>query len=169
MPGAVADASTLISLAAIGRLELLHAFHGKIMVPPAVWREVVQDGHGRPGTAEVEEARRVGWIEVVVPRNTDLLTLLKRDLDDGEAEAIALAVEQRADIIFLDEAEARRTAALYRIPRAGTVGVLLRAKLTGRIPSLRAELDRLLRERGFYLSDAIYRRVLLEAGEDVLS
>lgn len=112
MPGAVADASTLISLAAIGRLELLHVFHGKIMVPLAVWREVMEDGQGRPGTAELEEARRAGWIEVVVPRNTDLVT---------------------------------------------------------RIPSLRAELDRLLRERGFYLSDAIYQRVLQEAGEDVLS
>lgn len=166
MPGAVADSSTLISLAVIGRLELLREFHGKILVPPAVWREVVLEGRGKPGAAEVEEAEQAGWIEVVSPENRDLVKLLERELDEGEAEAIALAVECGAEVIFLDESEARRIAEIYDIPRAGTVGVLLRAKLAGKIPSLRAELDLLLRERGFRLSDEIYRRVLQEAWED---
>jgi len=37
------DSSTLIHLAAIGRLPLLREFYEKIIIPPAVWREVVEE------------------------------------------------------------------------------------------------------------------------------
>lgn len=165
MPGAVADSSTLIGLAAIGRLSLLREFHGKVLVPPAVWREVVTEGQGKPGAAEVEQARLADWIEVVRPSNEDLVRLLKAELDEGEAEAVALAVECRAEAVFLDEAEARKAAEIYGLRKAGVVGILLRAKLEGRIQSLRSDLDRLRTGAGFRLSEAIYRRILQEAGE----
>ena len=84
----VSDSSTLIHPAAIGRLALLKESYGHIMVPPAVWREVVEQGGGRAGAAEVEQARRAGWIEVAAPASTALLRLLRRDLDDGESEVI---------------------------------------------------------------------------------
>ncbi|MEW5932700.1 MAG: DUF3368 domain-containing protein, partial [Bacillota bacterium] len=73
----MADSSTLIGLAAIGRLSLLREFHGKVLLPPAVWREVVTEGRGKPGAAEVEQARLADWIEVVRPSNEDLVRLLK--------------------------------------------------------------------------------------------
>ena len=44
MPGAISDSSTLIHLSKIGRLHLLREFHKKILVAPAVWREVVEEG-----------------------------------------------------------------------------------------------------------------------------
>jgi len=166
MPGAVADSSTVISLAAIGRLSLLQEFHGKVLIPPVVWREVVTEGRGKPGAAEVEQARLAGWIEVVCPSNEDLVRFLKAELDEGEAEAVALAVECRAEAVFLDEAEARKAAEVYGLPKAGVVGILLRAKLEGRISSLRSELDRLRTQAGFRLSETIYHRVLQEAGEN---
>jgi len=80
--------------------------------------------------------------------------------------AVALAVECRAEVVFLDEAEARKAAEIYGLRKAGVVGILLRAKLEGRISSLRSDLDRLRTEAGFRLSDVIYRRILREAGED---
>lgn len=166
MPGAVADSSTLISLATIGRLSFLQEFHGMILIPPAVWREVVVEGQGRPGAKDVEEAEQAGWIKVVPPTNQDLVKLLERELDEGEAEAIALAVERKADVILLDEFEARRIAAVYNLPVAGVVGVLLKAKFEGKIPSLRAELECLLQKCGFRLAESVYHRVLQEAGED---
>jgi predicted nucleic acid-binding protein len=166
MPGAVADSSTLISLAAIGRLSFLREFHGTILIPPAVWREVVVEGQDRPGAKDVEEAEHAGWIKVVPPTNRDLVKSLERELDEGEAEAIALAVEQKADVIFLDESEARKIAAVYNLPVAGVVGVLLKAKFEGKISSVRAELECLLQKYGFRLAEPVYRRVLQEAGED---
>jgi uncharacterized protein len=65
MPGAVSDSSTVIHLAAINRLLLLQEFHGDVTIPPAVWREVVEEGQGRAGAQEVEEAARSGWLKVV--------------------------------------------------------------------------------------------------------
>lgn len=68
----ICDSSTLIHLSAIGRLDLLREFFGRLTVPTAVWREVVEQGSGRPGVAEVETAFREGWIEVKSPANQAL-------------------------------------------------------------------------------------------------
>ncbi len=47
MQEAVSDSSTLIHLAWIGHLELLKEFYGKILITPAVWKEVVEEGKQR--------------------------------------------------------------------------------------------------------------------------
>jgi len=163
----VSDSSTLIHLAAIGRLALLKEFYGRIAVPPAVWREVVEQGGGRVGAVEVEQASQAGWIEAVAPKDTVLLRLLRRDLDDGESEVIALAVEQRAELVLLDESDARRIAELYGLSKTGIIGLLIRAKQEGHIDSLRAELDRLLHQGGFWIEEGLYDQVLNAVGERI--
>ncbi len=65
MPIVVCDSSTLIHLARIGRLSLLRDFHGKIIIVPAVWNEVVEEGQGKPGSSEIRDACESGWIEVI--------------------------------------------------------------------------------------------------------
>jgi hypothetical protein len=100
---------------------LLQRFYGQVLMPPAVWREVVEEGRGRPGAREVEE---------------------------GEAEAIALAVEQHAEIILLDESEAREIASLYRLRKTEVVGLLIRATLKGHLPSLRQNWISFVRRPG---------------------
>ena len=107
MPTVISDSSTLIHLGGIGRLALLRELCGQIIIPPAVWREVVEEGKGRAGAAEVETAQKAGWIVLLPPTNEPLAFSLKRDLDEGEAEAIALALEHQADLILLDESEMR--------------------------------------------------------------
>ena len=57
----VSNSSPLISLARIGRLNLLASFYERILVPPEVHHEVTVDGQGLPGA---EEVRNAGWIEV---------------------------------------------------------------------------------------------------------
>ena len=165
MPGVVSDSSTLIHLSAIGRLMLLQRFYGQVLMPPAVWREVVEEGRGRPGAREVEEAVRAGWLKIVSPSHEVLLHLLQRTLDDGEAEAIALAIEQHAEIVLLDESEAREIASLYGLRKTGVVGLLIRATLEGHLPSLRQELDKLRMEAGFWMSENLYRQALEAVGE----
>ena len=88
----VSDSSTLIHLAAIGRLELLKTFFKRVTVPPAVWKEVVEQGGGRAGANEVEQARELGWMGIAAPKDTALLHLLKRYLDEGESEVIAFSL-----------------------------------------------------------------------------
>lgn len=158
MPDAVSDSSTLIHLAKIGRLHLLFEFHNNILIAPAVWREVVQEGREWPGSAEVEEGRQSGWIDVVAPSNQSLIRFLQKDLHVGESETIALAVELNSEVVFLDESEARKTAAIYGLNISGVIGILIRAKQEERITSLKKELDRLRDDAGFWIGEEIYKR-----------
>jgi predicted nucleic acid-binding protein len=161
----VCDSSTLIHLTSIGRLALLKAFYEQITIPPAVWNEVVEQGAGRAGATEVAEARGAGWINVVAPADEALIHLLKRDLDAGESEVIALAVERQADLILLDESEARRIAEGYKLDKTGVIGVLIRARHEGLVESLQAEIDRLQTQGGFWIEEGLIRRILASIGE----
>jgi hypothetical protein len=154
-------------LAALGRVRLLREYYGEVLIPPAVWKEVVEEGQGCAGVREVEEAAQSGWLNVLAPTNAALLRLLKRDLEDGEAEAIALAVEGKGDLILVDETDARRVAAVYKLPKTGVVGIILRARLDGKLASLRHELDRLRQDAGFWIAEDLYRRALETVGESV--
>ncbi len=165
MATAVSNSSPLIHLAAIGGFGLLRQFFDEILLPPAVWREVVDEGRGRPGAAEVEQAAQQGWLRVVTLRNDALAKSLKRTLDDGEAEAVALAVQEKPDVVLLDESEARKEAAVHGLVKTGVVGLLIRAKRTGNVGSLKEVLDRLRGEGGFWIDDALYRAALHAVNE----
>lgn len=165
MLSAISDSSTLIALTAIGRLALLRQFYSVVTIPMAVWRDVVEQGRGRAGALEVEQARQDGWIEVTPVTVGPLVQLLKRDLGEGEAEVIALAIEHSAQIVLLDESDGRRVADSYGLRKTGVIGLLLRAKPEGQITALKAELDKLRAQAGFHLEDRLYRRALAAVGE----
>jgi len=167
MPAAISDSSTLIHLAALGRLILLREYYTEVFIPPAVWKEVAEEGRGRPGACEVEEAARAGWLKVIAASDEPLVRLLKRELQDGEAEALALAVERQEDVVLLDESEARRVAAVYGLRKTGVVGILIQARLDGKVTSLRQELDRLRQDAGFWITEDLYRQALEAVGESV--
>lgn len=165
MPKAVSNSSPLIHLAASGNFALLHEFYEEVWIPPAVWREVVEEGRQRPGAAEVRDAAEQGWTRVVSLHDDLLVKSLRRELDEGEAEAIALAVQERPDIVLLDETEARQAAQVYGLMKTGVVGLLIRARLHGKVAALRDELDRLRDEAGFWIDDSLYHAALEAAGE----
>ena len=119
----VANASPIMNLAIIGRLDLLNHVFGDVMIPEAVWHEVVVDGVGHPGVSEIESA---AWLHVVPAKNGSLVRALRQELDAGEAEAIALAVESKADLLVMDEKIGRETAAFLGVEVMGLVGVLYR-------------------------------------------
>ncbi|MEW6367813.1 MAG: DUF3368 domain-containing protein [Acidobacteriota bacterium] len=98
-------------------------------------------------------------------RNRALVTVLERDLDLGESESIALAVDLTADLVPLDEKEARREAERLGLNVMGVVGVLLEAKARGLVSAVRPLLDSLRHDAGFWLSDAVYQSALGLAGE----
>jgi uncharacterized protein len=100
-----------------------------------------------------------------MPTNEPLLQALLHQLDEGEAEVIALAVEHPGCLALLDESDGRRVASSLGVERTGAIGLLLRAKGEGRISSLRAELDKIRSAAGFWIDDDLYRKVLEAAGE----
>lgn len=154
----VCNSSPLIHLAKIKMLEILDFFFGEILVPEVVYRECVGEGGEREDAKEIEKAR---WIRVVNIQDEELKIALNVVLDEGESESIVLALEQSADLILLDDYEAREFARTYGLNITGTVGILMKAKKEGKITSLKEELER-LRESGFWLSNDLYAQVLQE-------
>jgi uncharacterized protein len=158
----VSDTSVLINLAWLDKLFLLHELYGDLLIPPAVWHEVVEKGARKPGATEVKAA---GWIQVREVANKDLVRALRQDLDAGEAEAIALAVEVDADLLLMDERLGRATAQHFGLRYIGLIGVLLMARQQKLIAEIKPDLDRLRQVAGFYISESLYNRVLKDAAE----
>lgn len=164
MPVVISDSSTLINLAGIGRLYLLHDMFGRVTIPNAVWDEVVLRGD-LPGASEVREARDSGWISTQKTVNAAVVNLLGLDLHRGQAEAIALAIEQNADLILLYETDARQVAATFGLKKTGVIGILIKAKAEGKIGSLRIELNKLIDIMGFFIDDRLYCQALTSVNE----
>lgn len=158
----VSDASALINLARIGELDLLRRLYGELLIPEAVWREVVVEGAGQPGAEEVGAA---SWIETRDVANENLVRALRQDLDAGEAEAIALALEVGADLLLMDERLGRETARHLDVRYVGLIGVLVAAKRSGVIDAIKSRLNRLREGAGFRVSAALYARVLRDERE----
>src|SRR5437660_898930 len=96
MPLVVSDASPLIFLAAAGQFGLLRQLYGRIILPTRVFHEVTQEQPHLPGAAEVNKAVSENWIEVQTPASSPLDAWLRANLDEGESQAIALALELSA-------------------------------------------------------------------------
>jgi uncharacterized protein len=104
----VSDTSAISNLAAIDRLDLLRQLYGSIIIPSAVYQELISDS-----TESVLLAvQTLDWLQAQSVTNRDLLEELKANLDAGEAEAITLAVELNADRLIIDERRGRNTALL---------------------------------------------------------
>ncbi len=159
----VCDTSPLTNLAAIGQFDLLRRLYSELHIAEGVWGELNAGGRKWPGRDEVAAA---DWIELHTVQNQPLVTALKRDLDRGEAESIALALELDADLILLDEQEGRRAAKRLGLHPVGVVGLLLEAKRNGAFNAVRPHLDALRHIAGFYLSESLYRHALELAGEN---
>jgi hypothetical protein len=157
----VSNSGPLITLATIGRLDLLETLFESIVIPQAVYDEVVVHGSGDPGSAETSAAT---WIRVHQVRDELAVNLLQESLGAGESEAIVLAQELQARYVLIDDALARRKAEHIGLRLTGTFGVLLMAKKAGLVPAVKPILDE-LRQTDFRMSDRVYQDVLRRAGQ----
>lgn len=122
----VADTSPPLHLARIGRLDLIPAVVGRVLVPRTVWKELVQAGTRPDVVAALESA---AWIEVVQdPPVQDL------GLDAGETAAILLAEQLRADALLIDERDGRAVALARGIAVIGTLGIVAGGPSGSRLP-----------------------------------
>jgi predicted nucleic acid-binding protein len=160
----VSNTSPISNLAIIDRLDvLLHQF-GTIRIPEAVRRELLRLEHQAARQA-IEQALTKGWIQIESGTPSDLARNLALSLDAGEAEAIALASESAADLLIMDESAGRAAARNLGIGITGSLGVLLKEKREGRLPSMREEMDRLVNDAGFFISGRV-RQLFLEAAAE---
>jgi predicted nucleic acid-binding protein len=158
---AVADSSFLIGLCMIDQLPLIPKMVKQLYVTPTVWEEVVEQGKSRPAA---DELRSAAFVKVQQVRDNNAVGMLRVFLGKGEAESLVLAQEIRNCILFVDDLRARKMAQEASIVTMGVAGFLLAAKQKGFLSELRP-LFKMLRERGFRLSNILINRILQEAGE----
>ncbi len=158
----VSDTSCISNLLLLGKLDLLKETYHNILIPPAVFSEVLAlENFGK----DIQEFKAASWIEVIPPGAGAMQIVSRYHLDRGELEGIALACEIKADILIIDEAEGRAVATELGINTTGLIGVLIKAKKNGYITSLKEILDRLMDEAGFRVSKKLYEDVLILVNE----
>lgn len=157
----VANATPFIALAKIKKLSLIKELFGEIFVPKEVYDEITIKGDRRKGASEF---KRAPWLKVLEVKDRTKVDILLSELDKGEAEAIVLAQEIKADLLLIDEEKARVIARFAGLRYLGTVGLLLLAKKRKLIPMVKPVLERLI-NTGFRLSDKVYQAVITKANE----
>jgi predicted nucleic acid-binding protein len=140
----VVNTSPLIALDRIGQLGLLKRLYGEVVRPQSVLDELLAGVDQHPGSMDLLEAQ---WIKT---EPDPLETVMRRELGAGETAAIALAMRSGADLVVLDDLQARLVAGALGLRVTGTLGVLIAAHQSGLLFDLAGCL-RHLREAGFRL------------------
>jgi predicted nucleic acid-binding protein len=142
-------------------VSLLQQLYEVVWIPPAVVSELdvaIQGFSGLLGTT-------YPYLKVQSPGNAMRVAELRGQLDIGEAEAVALALELKANYLLVDELDGRAVARSLGIEVTGVIGVLSRAKHEGIIKELRPLLDELESGLKFFIGVALKERVLRGLGE----
>ncbi|MGI8553662.1 MAG: DUF3368 domain-containing protein [Dehalococcoidia bacterium] len=159
-----ADATALIGLSRINRLDHLNLLPVPIRVTITVWNEIAADP-GKPGVEALQKAREARLLIVVEEGDSSAFP----GLDPGEWTVLSAASSSKASVL-LDERKARTLVAMDPAllgtirQMTGIVGLLLLAKRQQRILVVRPLLEELLRQH-FRLSRTLYQDILLQAGE----
>lgn len=146
----ISDTSCFIILTNIGELELLHQVYGQVVTTQDIATEF---GEILPE-----------WVEIATVKDKLRQQLLEMQIDRGESSAIALALETPDSVIILDDYKARKIAEQLGIIFTGTIGVIVKAKLNGIIPSIKPLLEKIKRT-DFRLSADLELQALKEAKE----
>lgn len=147
----VSDTGPIIALAQIDLLDVVPHLFGRIVIPPAVRRELIT-------VAPPSWLEETGWQRRIDPR------VAAATLDPGESEVLTLALDIGADGVLIDDLPARLLAERMGLVVIGTLGVLVRAHDGGMVTGIRPYLDD-LRSHNFFMTEHLYRRLLSAVGE----
>lgn len=155
----VINASPLILLARVDRLDLIERLAPAVLVPDAVVVEVKAGQHKDPSSL-----RALEWVQSRRTDDVPLINSLERwDLGAGESQVIAYC-SGRPRWAVLDDQAARRCAAAHGVSVIGTLGIVLRAKVTGEIELARPIVEALI-AAGMFLDEDLVADVLARVGE----
>ena len=152
------NSSPLINLAKIDKLSLIEKLYGKIIIPEAVYNEVFIAGKNKNNTIKIFNLVENNLVEIIKIKNKELVKSFSRELDYGESEVIALAIDLNADLVVIDEIEARNIADVYDLNKTGFIGILIKAEKLGLVNSA-LELIDLAIEEGFRIDKKLYEYV----------
>ncbi|MBX2961895.1 MAG: DUF3368 domain-containing protein [Cyclobacteriaceae bacterium] len=147
----ISDTSCLILLDKIGELDLLKKLFGEIIITNEIALEFKKD--------------LPDWFIVKEPANKTYQKILEASLDKGEASAIAFAIEQEDCLLIIDDYKGRKYAEQLGIKITGTLGIIVSAKLSGQIKSVKPILNK-IKKTDFRLTNELERRTLAKSNEE---
>ncbi len=156
----VSDTSPIVALLHIEALDLLEKIYQKVIIPTEVFWELKNAHLVNDNFMNVYP-----FIEIKNPADTGLVNQLNLQIDMGESEAIALAIEENAGFLLMDEKKGRMIAATFHLQLRGTLGILLEAKNRGYIPAIKPAILKIQKDIGFYISGIILQSILQKANE----
>ena len=155
----ISDTSAITNLAAIQHLPLLTQLYRQVIIPEAVYRELADIAPPVPGTLEAQSA---DWLQVRQVNDLSLVQRLQNQarLDPGKSEAIALALELKADLLLMDERRGRAEADRLGLRITGLLGILVEAKRRNLIPAVKPLMDAMIATSEFRVSPVLYNQIL---------
>jgi predicted nucleic acid-binding protein len=154
----IADSSALIALSVSDSLELLDQLFSEVIVPQAVYEEVIKPE--KPEAIPLQKYLKDKVVEVDMSH----FVYLDAFADAGENEAMLLYKQKSADKLLIDDKRGRKVAKINEINTIGSLGVLLAAKQKGLIQEIKPYIDK-IKESRIFLSPSLIQMVLEIAKE----
>jgi predicted nucleic acid-binding protein len=156
----IADSSALIALSVMDCLTVLDQLFERVLVPEAVYLEVVEDD----ALPEAMALKHYLQDKVCKLASDARLVLVDAYGDIGEMEAMYLYKQLHADRLLIDDARGRKVAQINQITVIGSIGILLLAKQKGILSEIKPKLT-VLNQSDVYIASALIEQALRVAGE----
>ena len=154
----ISNATPIISLCSVGYEFVLKELFHNILIPQAVDMEL--RSLDKPGSRFSD----LKWVEVVSVQNEEVIVFLRKDIDKGEAETIALAKQMNANVVVIDENAGYQIAKHFGLPVVRTLSILKVAKDKKIISKIRPIVEQMVK-RGRWYSKNVIDKFLGDVGE----
>lgn len=149
----VSNTTPIISLASIGKIDILKRFFDTVYISQAVYDELKSKDSF--GFDEIDDS----FFQVVCVKDTIATDILLNDLDLGEAQTIVLAKELNANMVLIDENIGYKIAKSQNLNVKRTLSLLIAAKNKKYITTIKPLLDDMITNKR-WISKSVYFEVL---------
>lgn len=146
------NTTPFIALSSIDQLSLLPRLFNEVYVVTEV-----EDECKKGGVIFVPPFETLPWIKVIKSKSMMHQTILL-ELDKGEKHTIDMACQLKVDLVIIDEKIGRNIAEYLELNVIGTLGILLKAKQKGWIPSF-TMCVRSMQDKGIYYHTGLIEKL----------
>jgi len=150
----------LALVAGFGNLDILRKLYGSVYITNEVAHEILIGGNNRFAVKEFEDADFL----IKNQSNIKISPMLRNTLDIGEASVIQFALDNKIELVCIDESAGRRVARLNELKLTGSIGILLKAKSEGHVDIIKPIINKMI-EHGIYISESVITCALQQANE----